>query len=140
MLRCTGDGIGIHAMELAQYYYPDETLTFDPSLYNFSSEPPMVPQQNFESSPAGLPPNQLAHRMEDGEFPTQKETTEEADASSRPRLTTEQTNVLEEHFRREAKPVTEVKRQLAAQVGLPLDKVNVSIDCNPRKFTLRILY
>ena len=63
---------------------------------------------------------------EDAGSVSQKEQ-EETDTSSRPRLTSEQTSVLEKHFQKESKPVTEVKKRLAQQVGLPLDKVNVSI-------------
>ena len=117
-------------MELAHYYYPDDTLTFDPSSYSLSSEPPMLPQEHFDTSPKDLSPGQSTHQIEDAGVSIQKEIAEEVDASSRPRLTTEQTNVLEEHFRRESKPITEVKKQLAVQVGLPLDKVNVSYGCS----------
>ncbi|KAL9122470.1 MAG: hypothetical protein Q9187_000980 [Circinaria calcarea] len=65
---------------------------------------------------------QLMQPNDDQDLAGQKE--DKVVASSRPRLTTEQTNVLEEHFQGESEPITEVKKQLAAQVGLSLDKVN----------------
>ena len=111
-------------MEFAQYYHQDDgPQAFDFSPYNFSSEPPMLPQQHYDSSPLGPLVTHSMQQNDDRDLSGQKE--EEIDASSRPRLTTEQTNVLEEHFQRESKPITEVKKQLAVQVGLPLDKVNV---------------
>lgn len=112
-------------MEFAQYYRQDDgPQAFDFSPYNFSSEPPMLPHQHYDSNPLGPLGAQSMQPNDDRDLAGQKE--DEVDASSRPRLTTEQTNVLEEHFQRESKPITEVKKQLAAQVGLPLDKVNVS--------------
>ncbi|KAL9105931.1 MAG: hypothetical protein Q9187_008637, partial [Circinaria calcarea] len=80
----------------------------------------MLPHQHYDSSPLGPLVAQSMQPNDDRDLAGQKE--DEVDASSRPRLTTEQTNVLEEHFQRESKPITEVKKQLAAQVGLPLDK------------------
>ena len=112
-------------MDFAQYYNQEDPLAFDFSPYQFSSEPQVPPQQHYHSSPIDPPSAQLAQQSEDPAISAQKEA-EEADASSRPRLTTEQTNVLEEHFQRESKPVTDVKKQLAIKIGLPLDKVNVS--------------
>ena len=118
-------------MEFAQYYNQEDPLAFDFSSYRFSPEPQATPQQHYNSSPINPPPALLAQQSEDPAVSAQKEV-EEADASSRPRLTTEQTNVLEEHFQRESKPVTDVKKQLAAKIGLPLDKVNVSALCAKR--------
>ena len=121
-------------MEFAQCYsYDQPALQFpDPSYY--SSEPPLPPlqqhqqqqqQHHFElASTTGIV-SQNNQRHEGAGIAMQKDS-EETDTSSRPRLTTEQTNILEENFQKESKPVTEVKRQLAARVGLPLDKVNVS--------------
>ncbi|MCJ1359740.1 MAG: hypothetical protein MMC33_009742 [Icmadophila ericetorum] len=116
-------------MEFAQYYpfdQPEVQFAADPSYY--SSEPPLPQQQqhqqrHFESPSINSTASQSNQRQEEGGVPMQKDS-EETDTSSRPRLTTEQTNILEENFQKESKPVTEVKRQLAARVGLPLDKVN----------------
>ena len=47
------------------------------------------------------------------------------DPSSRPRLTTEQTNILEAKFQQDPKPPTDTKKEIAQSIGLPLDKVNV---------------
>ncbi|MCJ1394045.1 hypothetical protein MMC18_006923 [Xylographa bjoerkii] len=49
---------------------------------------------------------------------------EEPDPSSRPRLTTEQTNILETKFQQDPKPPTNTKKDLAQKIGLTLDKVN----------------
>ena len=51
---------------------------------------------------------------------------EELDTSSRPRLTQEQIAILEKHFKGKNKPNTDFKRQLAKQIGLSLQRVNVS--------------
>lgn len=48
------------------------------------------------------------------------------DPTSRPRLTTEQTNILESKFQQDPKPPTDTKKELAQKIGLTLDKVNVS--------------
>ncbi|MCJ1475928.1 hypothetical protein MMC13_004592 [Lambiella insularis] len=49
---------------------------------------------------------------------------DEPDPSSRPRLTTEQTNILEAKFQQDPKPLTNTKKDLAQKIGLTLDKVN----------------
>lgn len=54
------------------------------------------------------------------------EDAEELDTSSRPRLTQEQIATLEDHFKERPKPGTEFKKHLAAQIGLSLQRVNVS--------------
>ena len=50
----------------------------------------------------------------------------ELGASRRPHMTTEQSKILEGSFQRNAKPVTEVKKQLAQQTGLSLHKITVN--------------
>ncbi len=49
------------------------------------------------------------------------------DTLSRPRLTQEQIAILEEEFKEKPKPGTDFKKQLAAQIGLSLQRVNVSL-------------
>lgn len=125
------DGVDQLAMEFAQYYSYDQPALQFADLSYYSSEPPLPPpqqhqqQHRFEPVPTTDIDYQNNQRHEETGTAMQKDS-EEADTSSRPRLTTEQTNILEENFQKESKPVTEVKRQLAARVGLPLDKVNVS--------------
>ncbi|MCJ1243776.1 hypothetical protein MMC30_000973 [Trapelia coarctata] len=46
------------------------------------------------------------------------------DPTSRPRLTTDQTNILESKFQQDPKPPTDTKKELAQKIGLTLDKVN----------------
>lgn len=45
---------------------------------------------------------------------------------SKPRLSKEQQDILENAFRQQAKPSTNTKKQYAQSLGVPLDKVNVS--------------
>lgn len=62
-------------------------------------------------------PEQLVSQLEDAE---------ELDTLSRPRLTQEQIAILEDEFKGKPKPGTDFKKQLAAQIGLSLQRVNVS--------------
>lgn len=54
------------------------------------------------------------------------EDAEELDTSSRPRLTQEQIATLEDNFKERPKPGTDFKKHLASQIGLSLQRVNVS--------------
>lgn len=63
-------------------------------------------------------PEQLVSQLED---------MEELDTLSRPRLTQEQIAILEDEFKGKPKPGTDFKKQLAAQIGLSLQRVNVSL-------------
>lgn len=67
--------------------------------------------------PTNHAPEQLVSQLED---------TEELDTLSRPRLTQEQIAILEDEFKGKPKPGTDFKKQLAAQIGLSLQRVNVS--------------
>lgn len=58
---------------------------------------------------------------------SQLEDMEELDTLSRPRLTQEQIAILEDEFKEKPKPGTDFKKQLAAQIGLSLQRVNVSL-------------
>ena len=84
-----------------------------------------APPQDPEPAPLNHQPSSSSQQAEDAGSTSQREQ-EETDTSSRPRLTSEQTSVLERNFQTEPKPGTEKKRQLASQVNLTLDKVNVS--------------
>ena len=113
-----------YTMEFAQYYRQDNSIEhLGYPIFPTSSEPSVVTQQqHYMPTPA---PRSTMNNFNAPASNTTPKEAEEPDTSSRPRLTTEQTNILEEHFQRESKPVTDVKKQLAAQIGLPLDKVNV---------------
>jgi hypothetical protein len=50
----------------------------------------------------------------------------------KPRLTKEQQNVLEQHFEKQAKPSTVIKKDFADKLGVNLDKINVSGRLSPR--------
>ena len=59
-------------------------------------------------------------------YPTSpQDEAEELDTLSRPRLTQDQIAILEKHFKGKNKPNTDFKRQLAKQIGLSLQRVNV---------------
>lgn len=60
-----------------------------------------------------------------GQLVSPMEESEELDTSSRPRLTQEQIAILEDQFKEKPKPGTEFKKQLASQIGLSLQRVNV---------------
>lgn len=60
------------------------------------------------------------------------EDAEELDTSSRPRLTQEQIATLEENFKQRPKPGTDFKKLLASQIGLSIQRVNVSRERDPR--------
>lgn len=45
----------------------------------------------------------------------------------KPRLTKEQHDILEAHFQKQHKPNTNTKKQVAENLGVSLDKVNVSV-------------
>ena len=74
-------------------------------------------------SPCALPSQ---HQSLEYCVPLQREA-DEPDPSSRPRLTTEQTNILETKFQQDPKPPTNTKKDLAQKIGLTLDKVNVCV-------------
>ncbi|MCJ1418536.1 hypothetical protein MMC32_004884 [Xylographa parallela] len=71
-------------------------------------------------SPHALPSQ---HQSLEYNLPFQREA-DEPDPTSRPRLTTEQTNILETKFQQDPKPPTNTKKDLAQKIGLTLDKVN----------------
>lgn len=57
---------------------------------------------------------------------------ETEDTSSRPRLTPEQIAVLEDNFKVKPKPGTDFKKQLAAKIGLSLQRVNVRLSSSDK--------
>ena len=112
-------------MDLSQYFQEEEAvLTLRQSTATF------LPRSDMElSQPEFAADSQLESMPEEQAEEFNSSTLEEADdvdTSSRPRLTQEQANILEEKFAQQPKPVTEVKRQLALEIGLPLQRVNVS--------------
>ncbi len=88
---------------------------------------PMLQQDSFNHG-SGMPSG-----IHGPVYPTSpQDEAEELDTSSRPRLTQDQISILERHFKGKNKPNTDFKRQLAKQIGLSLQRVNVG--------TLRELY
>ena len=56
-------------------------------------------------------------------------------ADVKPRLTKEQHDILEAHFQHQHKPSTSTKKGLTERLGVPLDKINVSLRCIPRQIS-----
>ena len=67
------------------------------------------------------------HLMQRAAIPSLEEAAaaEAEDTATRPRLTQDQIAVLEDNFKGKPKPGTDFKKQLAAQIGLSLQRVNV---------------
>ena len=114
-------------MSFEQRFPLDQSApSFDYYGYQVPSNFDQQQAEQTHNSQSKVPQTQSSHRHNMSyTSPVQKDT-EEADTSSRPRLTAEQTHVLEQHFSRDHKPVTADKKKLAQQIGLTLDKVNVS--------------
>lgn len=87
------------------------------------SHPNTLPQQQLVAS--DLLPSPTVEQQTDEHNGSAVEDTEDMDTASRPRLTQEQINVLEEHFKHQPKPNTDIKKQLALEIGLSLQRVNV---------------
>ena len=83
----------------------------------------MIPQQQLIGN--DLLPSPTIEQQSDEHNASALEDAEDMDTASRPRLTQEQINVLEEHFRHQPKPNTDIKKQLAGEIGLSLQRVNV---------------
>jgi len=87
-----------------------------------ASDPSMpLEYQLFTAEQASVVP--IHHQSVEYNAPVQAEG---PDPTSRPRLTTEQTNTLESKFQQNPKPTTDTKKELAQEIGLTPDKVNVS--------------
>ena len=98
----------------------------DPSAH---SDPSMPPQSHLSPVERAslVPPH---HQSVDYNPPVPPEG---PDPTSRPRLTTDQTNILEAKFQQDPKPPTDTKKELAQKIGLTLDKVNVSCMIAPNR-------
>lgn len=97
-----------------QFFYPQQQF------------PPYVahPQQSVEEFYMPYAGAEYADFMDAGMM--QEEFTESQEISTRPRLTKEQAEVLETHFQANHKPSSQVKRELAIQTGLSINRVGVS--------------
>ena len=103
-------------MGLSAYTQPPPPSLFaynqpPPSLSTCTQAPPAL--STYTQAPPAISP------VEDAE---------ELDTSSRPRLTQEQIATLEDNFKERPKPGTDFKKHLASQIGLSLQRVNVSIE------------
>lgn len=91
----------------------------DPSVHH---DPSMALENHF-GAPGGASTAPNHHQSVEYNAPMQADG---PDPTSRPRLTAEQTNILEAKFQQDPKPPTDTKKELAQKIGLTLDKVNVS--------------
>ena len=111
-------------MDFAHYYHHDEAVphTYQSTPHTMSL-PNMIPHQQLVGN--DLLPSPTIEQQNDEHNASALEDAEDMDTASRPRLTQEQINVLEEHFRHQPKPNTDIKKQLAGEIGLSLQRVNV---------------
>ena len=88
--------------------------------HQFFSAPMILPEQlPLPSSPETLAPP-------DRQFTVPAKKTDDSDPACRPRLTADQTAILEEYYSHTPRPTTKQKREHAIRLGLTLEKVNVS--------------
>lgn len=88
--------------------------------HQFSSAPMILPEQlPLPNSPDTLAPP-------DQQFTIAAKKPDDSDPACRPRLTPDQTAVLEEYYSHTPRPTTKQKREHAIRLGLTLEKVNVS--------------
>jgi hypothetical protein len=110
--------------ELQRYYDPPLQVPFGYNGASMPSDSPFQPENHIMATHGTSVVQQSHHQSIDHGAPVTREA-ECQDPSSRPRLTTEQTNILESKFQQDPKPPTETKKELAQKIGLTLDKVNV---------------
>lgn len=100
----------------------------EPSHYQDTNGPSVPASQMVLPSESHAPscssPNTADSPMPPPQQPPKK--LDEPDSSCRPRLTPEQTAVLEEYYSHTPRPTTQQKRQHAIKLGLTQEKVNVS--------------
>lgn len=65
--------------------------------------------------------------MSQSAMPPQPGTLVQVCSDAKPRLTKDQHEILESHFRRQNKPSTSIKKGYADALGVPLDKINVCL-------------
>jgi hypothetical protein len=66
-----------------------------------------------------------SRHMSQSALPPQPGTLVQVCSDSKPRLTKDQHEILESHFRQQNKPSTSIKKGYADALGVPLDKINV---------------
>lgn len=86
----------------------------------YSAPDMMVPEQMSSSPPREHQTSYAQHYSSPPRKP------DDPDNTVRPRLTPAQTTMLEDYYAHTPRPTTQQKRQLAIQLGLTLEKVNVS--------------
>ena len=80
------------------------------------SSQPQQPNMAMPGMPGGLPLP-----------PGQPKPLHNGATDVKPRLTKEQHDILETHFQQQHKPSTSTKKTFAESLGVPLDKINVSV-------------
>lgn len=111
-------------MDFAQYYHDERAAPYAyQSTPHLMSLPNTIPQHQLVAD--DLLPSPTVEQQTDEHNGSAVEDAEDMDTASRPRLTQEQINVLEDHFKHQPKPNTDIKKQLAVEIGLSLQRVNV---------------
>lgn len=113
-------------MEYSEPFYLQHERVMHNPTPTLPAPHPMLHQEGY-SNGSGMPSG-----IHGPVYPgSPQDEAEELDTSSRPRLTQEQIAILEKHFKGKNKPNTDFKRQLAKQIGLSLQRVNVSAVRHP---------
>ena len=113
-------------MEYSNHFYAQHEPAMHGPTPTHPAPHPMLRQESY-SNGSGIPSG-----IHGPVYPASpQEEPEELDTSSRPRLTQEQISILEKHFKGRNKPNTDFKRQLAKQIGLSLQRVNVGTCPDP---------
>lgn len=116
-------------MDYSHLFSPDDITIPIPNPSQHPSAPlQMLRRESYNTMNDGMTGAAVgAANHAQGQLVSPMEEPEELDTSSRPRLTQEQIAILEDHFKGKPKPGTEFKKQLALQIGLSLQRVNVSV-------------
>lgn len=115
-------------MDYPRLFSPDDITIPIPNPSQHPSAPlQMLRRESYNTMNEGITgPAVGATGHAPGQLVSPMEEAEELDTSSRPRLTQEQIAILEDQFKGKPKPGTEFKKHLASQIGLSLQRVNVS--------------
>lgn len=113
-----------HRLPLQQYHHQQRVqlaIQYRLDASRSPAEPPEPPAPN-PSNPSMRPPTlaPTAESLGGSAIPPRPP------ADVKPRLTKEQHEILEKHFKEHNKPTTATKRDYASRLGVPIEKINVS--------------
>lgn len=115
-------------MDYSHLFSPDDITIPIPNPSQHPSAPlQMLRRESYNTMNDGMTASAGVASHAPGQLVSPMEEADELDTSSRPRLTQDQIAILEDQFKGKPKPCTEFKKQLASQIGLSLQRVNVSL-------------